>query len=254
MLCFRLNNSIVRHSVRSAAQKRNLSAARRFPPPLSGRKGVGDRALIFLTFIFLYFSSCAPKAYKNLQQTDGSAECLQKFQPKFERVLYRTSVDVVGNHLSGILLIKQMPDSTTRLLFTNEAGFKFFDFEFSKSGDFKVYSIIDKMNKESVKKTLQKDFQLILFNQPLINLKSYQFKQQKNNENYFAYNEGEDFYYYITNPDCSQLLRMERGSSTKKVLEAFAKDLKDGVPDSINIHHVNFNFEINLKRIYDNAE
>ena len=210
-------------------------------------------------FYWIAFSvvviSCAPKAYKNLQPIQGSAaQCVSKFQPVFKRALFRTTVDVVGNHLSGILLIKQMPDSSTRLLFTNEAGFKFFDFEFSSLGTFKVYHIIEKMDKESVKKTLKKDFQLVLFNKPLKFLKPYHFSGKKESENYFAYNEGEDHYYYITDPDCSQLLRMERGSSTKKILEAFAFDFKDGVPDSVKIHHTNFNFDINLKRIYDNAE
>lgn len=201
--------------------------------------------------LLLLLFSCAPKAYKNLQQAEGNAECLQKFQPNFQRALYRATVDVTGNHLSGLLLIKQMPDSSTRLLFTNEAGFKFFDFEFSETGDFKVHSIIDKMDKEAVKKTLHKDFKLILFNKPVTVLKPYKFKEQSATENYYAWNEGEDFYYYITNTDCTQLLRMERGSSTKKVLEAFSGGIKDGVPDSIKIHHTNFNFDISLVRIYD---
>ena len=166
----------------------------------------------------------------------------------------------MGNHLSGILLIKQMPDSSTRLLFTNEAGFKFFDFEFTKTGDFTVHSIIEKMNKDAVKKTLQKDFQLILFSKPHRfsagedRLTPVRFKNQTEGEQYFAYNEGKDFYYYVTNENCTQLIRMVRGSNTKKVLEAFMSELKDGVPDSIQIHHNNFNFDINLKRIYDNAE
>lgn len=235
MRCLRLNN-------KTFLQRRGCS-----------QKGSGGGLVVF-TFYFLLFISCAPKAYKNLQQLEGSAECLEQFQPKFERVVYRTSVDVIGNHLSGILLIKQMPDSSTRLLFTNEAGYKFFDFEFSKSGDFKVHSIIEKMDKDAVKKTLQRDFQLLLMNKPIRLMKPYEFRGQKNEEKYFAYNAGEDFYYYITNADCSKLIRMERGSSTKKVLEAFVTDMKDKVPDSIQIHHINFNFDINMKRIYDNAE
>jgi hypothetical protein len=110
------------------------------------------------------------------------------------------------------------------------------------------------MNKESVKKTLQKDFQLILFNQPLSFFKPQKFSKQKPDEKYFAYSEGENYYYYITNTDCSRLIRMERGSNTRKVLEAFMENMKDGVPESIQIHHKNFNFDINMKRIYDNAE
>lgn len=251
MRCLRLNNTApFRHSDRSGAERRNLVSNSK-DASIALRSTWHD--VVFLFFI-IFFSSCAPKAYKNLQQLDGSAECLQKFQPKFERVLYRTSVDVVGNHLSGIFLIKQMPDSSTRLLFTNEAGYKFFDFEFSRSGHFKVYSIIEKMDKDAVKKTLKKDFQLLLMDKPTGFMKPYEFRGKKNDEKYFAHNEGKDFYYYITNTDCSKLIRMERGSSTKKILEAFVSDMKDRVPDSIHIHHINFNFDINMKRIYDNAE
>ena len=39
--------------------------------------------------------------------------------------------NVVGNHLSGLLLIKKMPDSSTRMVFSNEMGLGFFDFEFA---------------------------------------------------------------------------------------------------------------------------
>lgn len=210
--------------------------------------------LSITVLLALLLASCAPKTYKSLQSLNGNADCIAAFLPKYERVLYRTTVDVAGNHLSGILLIKEMPDSSTRLVFSNEAGFKFFDFEFSKTGDFKVYSIIRKMDKESVKKTLKKDFQLILMNKPVSYLKPYRFKGQKEDEKYYAYHEGKDYYYYITNKDCTSLLRLERGSNTKKVTEALMQLQKDGVPESIGIQHKNFNFEINLKRIEENAE
>lgn len=208
-------------------------------------------ALALMVFMLV---SCAPKTYRSLRVAEGEPGCIQKFRPVFDRVLYQASVDVVGNHLSGILLIKQMPDSSTRWLFTNEAGFKFFDFEFSKDGEFRVYSIIDKMNKDAVKSTLKKDFQLLLMNHLPNAVKPYRFKGQTTEEMYFAYHEGEDFYYYITGPDCANLVRMERGSSTRKVLEAFVKNGADRTPDEIKIHHNNFKFDINLKRIYDNAE
>ncbi len=216
------------------------------------KKSLNHLSITIIAVLILI--SCAPKTYKNLQSLNGNAVCISEFLPKYDRVLYRTTVDVAGNHLSGILLIKEMPDSSTRLVFSNEAGFKFFDFEFSKTGDFKVYSIIRKMDKESVKKTLKKDFQLILMNKPVNHLSPYRFKAQKEDEKYYAYHEGKDYYYYITNKDCTSLLRLERGSSTKKVTEAILQLQKDGVPESISIQHKNFNFEIILKRIEENAE
>lgn len=195
--------------------------------------------------------SCAPAAYKNLQEVKGNAGCVEKFQPVFERALYQTSADVMGNHLGGILLIKLMPDSALRLLFTNETGYKFFDLEFSKTGQFSVHFIIDKMNKEAVIKTLQKDFQLLLFQQPVKLLKPYTFTGQNEKEYYYAYHQGKDYYYYITDNNCSRLIRMERGSKSKKVLDAFTSELKSGMPDSLRIHHTNFKFDMILTRIYD---
>lgn len=207
------------------------------------------RYLLFVSMLF--FGSCAPAAYKKLQQSDGDPACIQKFKPTIQRALFQTSVDVVGNHLSGVLVIKQMPDSSARIVFTNEVGYTFFDFEFAKDGAFTVHSIISKMDKEAVKKTLRKDFELVLMNR--LNPASGK-AYSKAGENYYAFSEGEDVFYYITNADCSELIRMERGNTKKKVLEATRGALKDGIPEFINIRHKNFNFTINLKRIYDNVE
>ncbi|MBO9617757.1 MAG: hypothetical protein J7539_01870 [Niabella sp.] len=207
----------------------------------------------FLQFIsaLALLNGCAPVAYKNLQKAEGAIHCIDKFKPTVRRTLYQTTVDVAGNHLSGVLLIKQMPDRSTRIVFTNEVGFSFFDFEFTKNGVFTVHSIISKMDKDAVTKTLRKDFELVLMNR-LDAATATVFK--KNDEYYYAFGDGADVYYYITDTNCSQLLRMERGDTKKKVLEATRGPLKDGMPEFVNIRHKNFNFTINLKRITDNAE
>ena len=207
----------------------------------------------YLRFVSLFFllNSCAPAAYKQLQQTRGDVHCIDPFKPDIRRALYQTSVDVAGHHLSGLLLIKQMPDSATRIVFTNEVGYTFFDFEFTKEGNFIVHSILPKMDKEAVKKTLRKDFALVLMNQ-LNSGTATIFK--KNNETYYAFADGRDVFYYVTDEGCSRLIRMERGNTRKKVLEATRCDLKEGVPEFITIHHSNFNFTIDLKKIDDHAE
>jgi len=208
----------------------------------------------FLQFvsIVLLLNSCTPAVYKKLQRAEGDGACIRQFRPHIERALYQASVDVAGNHLSGILLIKRMPDSSSRIVFTNEAGFTFFDFEFSGSRGFVVHSIISKMDKEAVRKTLRKDFELLLMNVADTPAAAAVFR--KEDTCYYAYNTGSDVYYYITDVRCSQLIRMERGNTRKKVVEATRGPLKDGVPESMNIRHTNFNFVIDLKRIYDHAE
>ena len=108
------------------------------------------------------FASCG-SSYKHLTKGTGDLHCIDKFRPRISTVLYNTNVNVVGNHLSGLLIIKKMPDSSLRLVFSSETGFKFFDFEFSQN-NFKVHYIMNKMDKKSVIKTLRKDFELVLMN------------------------------------------------------------------------------------------
>ncbi len=176
--------------------------------------------------------------------------CVIAFKPVFTTALYNTQVNVVGKHLSGLLIIKTMPDSSTRIVFSSEAVFKFFDFGFLRD-EFKVYYIYREMNKKPVIKTLRKDFQLILMNS-LNPDKAYALKNDSSV--YHVFPDGKDHYYYITDKNCTQLIRMERGSGKKPVMAAIAKDIVQGIPDTIGITHTNFNFEIGLKRIHNYAE
>jgi hypothetical protein len=188
---------------------------------------------------------CSP-AHQQMQSASADVSVLQKFKPAFTVALYNTTVDVVGNHLSGLLLIKKMPDSSTRMVFSNEMGVGFFDFEFAADGSFKVYSIMKKLNKKSVIKTLQHDFELILMNN-LDNSKAI----VKTNEglNYFIFPQSKGFNYYITNQSGNELVRMERASNKKTIVEAVMKNYANGIPDTIGISHKTFEFNIGLKRI-----
>jgi hypothetical protein len=199
----------------------------------------------FLLSSCLFIISCSP-AYKKMQLGTGNASVLAKFKPNFTVALYNTKVDVVGNHLSGLLIIKKMPDSSTRMVFSNEIGFKFFDFEFSPNGDFKVYSIIKQMNKKSVLKTLRKDFELILMehlDNKVISVRT------KDGLMYYIFPQQKGYNFYITDSTGDNLIRMERASKRKTVVETTMHNYINGIPDTIDIQHKTFNFTIGLKRI-----
>jgi hypothetical protein len=189
--------------------------------------------------------SCSP-AHKQMQSANGDINIIQKFKPAFTVALYSATVDVVGNHLSGLLLIKKMPDSSTRMVFSNEMGLSFFDFEFGADGSFKVYSIIKKMNKRSVIKTLRHDFELVLMNTLDESKASV---RTQDGLLYFIFPQAKGFNYYITNADGSELLRMERASNKKPIVEAVMQNYNNGIPDTIGISHKTFEFNIGLKRI-----
>ena len=200
---------------------------------------------LILSSSLLFILSCSP-AHQQMQSAVADVNLLQKFKPAFTVALYNTTVDVVGNHLSGLLLIKKMPDSSTRMVFSNEMGFSFFDFEFAADGSFKVYSIIKKLNKKSVIKTLQHDFELILMNN-LDNSKAS--VRIKEGVTYFIFPQSKGFNYYITNQSGDELVRLERASNKKTIVEAVMKNYINGIPDTIGISHKTFAFNIGLKRI-----
>ena len=202
------------------------------------------RCLILSSCLF-FLCSCG-SMYKQLQVTTGNAANLEKFRPAFGVALYTTTVDVVGNHLSGLLLVKKMPDSTTRMVFSSEMGLKFFDFEFSMDGGFKVYSIFKKMNKRSVITTLRKDFELLLMEDLADNNVSI---RKDSTFLYYIFPQAKGYNTYVTNNIGNELVWMERASKSKQVMKMTIKNYTNGIPDSIGITHSNFDFTIGLKRL-----
>ncbi|MEP7107072.1 MAG: hypothetical protein ABI760_03805 [Ferruginibacter sp.] len=194
--------------------------------------------------MFILLGCTSP--YKHLQATTGDTRTLHKFKPAFSVALYKAGIDVMGNHLSGLLMIKKMPDSSIRMVFSNEIGFKFFDFEFSTDGGFKVFSIIRQMDKKALIKTLRKDFKLIMME----GIDSANVLIRKSNGLvYYSFRRAEGYYHYITNLSGNELVRLERSSKRKPVTEAIMKSYINGIPDTIGITHKNFNFTIGLKRL-----
>ena len=202
------------------------------------------RYLLLSSCIFL-LAGCS-SVYKNLQPATGDINVLQKFKPNFKNVLYKAEIDVVGHHLSGLLLIKTLPDSTIRMVFATETGFKFFDFSFTPEGGFKAIYVVRQMDKKAVIKTLRKDFELILL--PPADYKSAYLRKDDHNL-YFIFPKPKGSFCYITDLKGTQMKIMEISSPHKPIVQAITKDDGNGIPDTIGISHKNFNFTIGLKKI-----
>jgi hypothetical protein len=201
---------------------------------------------------YLLLSSCliilagCSSVYKNLQPATGDINYIQKFKPDFKNALYKAEIDVVGHHLSGLLLIKTLPDSSIRMVFSNEIGFKFFDFEFRPDGGFKVLYVIKQMDKKPVLKTLKKDFELTMLPQK-DDKSAYLLKDDHNL--YYIFPKQKGSFCYITDLRGSEIKTMEISSPHKPIVQAVMKNYINGVPDTIGISHTNFNFTIGLKKI-----
>ena len=201
----------------------------------------------FLISLSLFSLNISCNQYRHLKKVSPEVACIKKFRPAFAREEYKTSVDVVGKHISGLLLVKYMTDSSTRIVFTNELGFSFFDFGFLPNNGFVVFHIVPQMNHPALIKTLRKDFDLILFRN-LDGSKSYDLMDSS--EIYHAFPQKKGVNFYVTDEHCSRLIKMQRSSAKKPIMEAeFYNDVPGQSPDSISIRHLNFNFSIFLKKI-----
>jgi hypothetical protein len=132
------------------------------------------------------------------------------------------------------------------MVFSNEMGFKFFDFEFKPNGDFKTYYVVKQMNKKPVIKTLKKDFELIIMREH--DIKGASLKQD-DHDLYYIIKRPKGYFCYVTDKDGKQLERAEVSSPHKPIVQAIMKNYINGVPDTIGITHTNFSFTIGLKRI-----
>ena len=135
------------------------------------------------------------------------------------------------------------------MVFTNEMGFTFFRLWISlPTADSKSIVILPQMNKEALIRTLRKDFELLLFR----NMDSNKYYALKDiGMLYHAFPQADGVNYYITDINCSQLVKMQRASTKKAVMEAtIYGNSPENAPDSISIRHFNIShFSITLKKI-----
>jgi hypothetical protein len=200
---------------------------------------------LLLYSILLILAGCKSD-YKLLKPVQTDKACTEKISPKaIETSWFTASIDVIGKHISGLLFIKRMNDQTTRVVFTNEPGVKFFDFEFGPVGQFKAIDVIPQLDKKAVVNTLRKDFDLLLgipFRNPLQ-------AWQLGDEIYYGAVQKKETAYFITDRDCASLQRMELGSKRKKKVTVTLLGSQPGSPDSVTIHHHTFAMDIVLKKL-----
>jgi hypothetical protein len=158
---------------------------------------------------------------------------------------YLTQFDIYGKHLSGIMLFKRTTDSTERVVFTNQMGFKFFDFEIS-ADTFKTIYMLDKMNKPYIVNTLYKDLAMLCapgstrgtvvenFEEESL------YRQQLNKKEYL---------YYYTPYNSSTPNKIEIGTLQKPKVVATISNDSIGDAQNIDIQHKNIKLRVRFTLI-----
>lgn len=190
--------------------------------------------------IVLLLAACAPR-YSPVTAVSGE-HCLRAAAPIFTSELYNASVDVMGNHISGLMFFKTMPDSSHRVVFTTETGLTFFNFEWDEAGNFTARHVIKKLDRKVIINLLRKDIELMIVPAAYIRIATQQ------SDNLYAIPFKKETIWFATS-GCRTLETAEvKAAETLKTRATFFPKHKN-VPDSVYIQHLNFNMQIGLKRI-----
>jgi hypothetical protein len=204
---------------------------------------------IHILFIFILFgTACLNTKFKNLQQVTSkiidSTDLIPLFKNNQPAPLFKTNVRLYGKQFGGLLLVKKMPDSTYRIVFTNETGIKFFDFELKEERLITHYCI-EKFNKKAVLNTIANDIELLLF-ENRFNKKGIVLSDSE--KKWTAYNftkNGLNDYYFISKTNHT-IERIEQIDKKKKkvIIDLYA--YKGNVPSIIKIRHKAIRLQIDL--------
>ena len=118
--------------------------------------------LFILGLLLSLLPSCSPnylEGYSKLENTDLIKSAV--FDNNFKKATYKTKLTLMGNQLSGILLIKKTKEDEFRFVFVSEIGIKYFDLgikplanNYLETSDY----IMQALNKGNVEQMLFDDF------------------------------------------------------------------------------------------------
>jgi hypothetical protein len=182
---------------------------------------------------------------KGTKAMDIFTNCPVVYQPAVHNAKYTAQIDFFKKHFSGLFVFKSLNDSTQRVVFMNETGFKFFDFEFG-SHHFTVQYIIPGLNKKIIVNTLRRDIGY-LAQAPSENSA----REQTKGDTYtlFKFPQGKAASYYYTDTKCNHLQKIESGSDGKKHITIDLSGSMKSNPETINLSDKNVRLTIFLRQI-----
>ena len=128
------------------------------------RRSLRFVSLMVLLFLWIQIqTSCSPRmsgegstVLPAIELTQG--ESSQK---------YNIQLDFMKHHMSGMLIVRRMPDNEIRIVASTYFGLSLFDFSL-RNDQFTVNSCIEPMKKEKVLKLLEMDFRRLFFGKSVV--------------------------------------------------------------------------------------
>lgn len=199
------------------------------------------------SLIFLLFLSCKTYKLTDVKPVSNSEKTVENlYFSSNEDYVYKCQMDIYKNHVSGILIIKKIKETTHRVVLTSDFGNKLIDFEVSEN-DFKLNYVLPDLDKKIVINFLKNDFQELLRQKYPVN-ESF---ENENSKIYLSKIEKKNYYLFFNKEN--DLLKQIIYTKNNKEKIDFSFDAKKHIfADSLNLQHKDLKINIKLFQITDN--
>lgn len=198
---------------------------------------------IILIAVLLLLSQCNT-AERVPANTQIKASQPWVFGPDFQKALYKTSMMVFGNEISGITIIKKT-GRNYRVVMISEVGLKYFDMEFfGEDGSIKVHYVISLLDHKPVVEMLGNNYKLLFMIFPdKRKEKYYRDSMTKNMAKEIKY-KGQKSRYNFNNNFGMVSTVYDKRRGNKLVI---AVDIKDQpYPQTLNFNQRNLNLRLKI--------
>lgn len=196
------------------------------------------------SLIFLLLVSCKTYQFTDVKPIPNSEKTVENlFFSSNKDYVYKCQMEVYGNDISGILIIKKISDSTHRIVMTTDFGNKMIDFEISEN-DFKLNYVLPDLDKKMVINFLKNDFQELLRKNYSVN-ESF----QDNLSYIFTSKMGNKIYYLRKNSNNKLLSQIVVTKNKKEKIDFNFEAKTPTFAEKIEIQHKDFKISIRLFQI-----
>jgi hypothetical protein len=213
---------------------------------------VGHMGLPLLILLFC-LSGCSFGLLEGYQKTgQASIKPVSWFKTDSDHILMNTTIDVMKNHFSGLMVIKSLKNDGYRVVFITEVGLKIFDMEFVPGETVKVHYFMDALNRKVIIRTLSADLKLLL-----IQLKDdgrSVLYDSPSGQKMVSYKHKRIRDYYVVSAVTGKPVQAYQVSVTsrKARIDFFSRDGRQ--IDSVNIVHYHVKLRIGMHLINENSQ
>jgi len=201
------------------------------------------RRFLLISSCFLLFS-CGLPLLKNMEEAsllNAPKSIENPYFKELDSYIFKSSISIYNNDLSGILVLKKLSNTSCRLAFTTEFGNTLLDMTVTSTGYAKHFAI-KKLDRKIILKTLAKDIRALTAN----DLKVEKAFRQAEKEVLMSSLNKYQLYYFFRDDQLEEIVKTTKSNEKLKIQFSFDEV---GQLNLINLAHEGIALNIQLRPI-----